>query len=146
MTRALDYNHTCDSGLLFFCRRFIWNFFRLENEHLNNCGKFRAVRDISIHPLNLAEVTAQDDIAEDEAGGGILHTIRRSSIVRRASVLWHSENNNIEVLAPNLVHDDRTNRTAATNMLEKTSGSTTNSGSITVVMPSLPCTIEDHNE
>ena len=21
-------------------RRFIWNFFRLENEHLNNCGKF----------------------------------------------------------------------------------------------------------
>ena len=22
-------------------RRFIWNFFRLENEHLNNCGEFR---------------------------------------------------------------------------------------------------------
>merc|ERR1712013_731320 len=22
------------------------NFFRLENEHINNCGKFRAVRDI----------------------------------------------------------------------------------------------------
>ena len=21
-------------------RRFIWNFFRLENEHLNNCGEF----------------------------------------------------------------------------------------------------------
>ena len=35
-----------------FCfRRFIWNFFRLENEHLNNCGEFRAVRDISINPL-----------------------------------------------------------------------------------------------
>nr|XP_054769588.1 xenotropic and polytropic retrovirus receptor 1 homolog [Lytechinus pictus] len=31
-------------------RRFIWNFFRLENEHLNNCGQFRAVRDISIKP------------------------------------------------------------------------------------------------
>jgi len=29
-------------------RRFIWNFFRLENEHLNNVGEFRAVRDISI--------------------------------------------------------------------------------------------------
>ncbi|XP_004520151.1 xenotropic and polytropic retrovirus receptor 1 homolog [Ceratitis capitata] len=29
-------------------RRFLWNFIRLENEHLNNCGKFRAVRDISI--------------------------------------------------------------------------------------------------
>src|SRR5436309_2550877 len=28
-------------------RRFVWNYFRLENEHLNNCGQFRAVRDIS---------------------------------------------------------------------------------------------------
>merc|ERR1711970_549480 len=32
-------------------RRFCWNFFRLENEHLNNCGEFRAVRDISIAPI-----------------------------------------------------------------------------------------------
>jgi hypothetical protein len=32
-------------------RRFFWNFFRLENEHLNNCGKFRAIRDISIAPI-----------------------------------------------------------------------------------------------
>lgn len=32
-------------------RRFVWNFFRLENEHLNNCGEFRAVRDISMAPL-----------------------------------------------------------------------------------------------
>lgn len=34
-----------------FRRRFVWNFFRLENEHLNNCGKFRAVRDICIAPI-----------------------------------------------------------------------------------------------
>ncbi|CAF4243707.1 unnamed protein product, partial [Adineta steineri] len=33
-------------------RRFIWNYFRLENEHLNNCGNFRAVRDISIAPIS----------------------------------------------------------------------------------------------
>eukprot|EP00794_Sanderia_malayensis_P015958 gene15958-17563_t len=32
-------------------RRFVWNFFRLENEHLNNCGHFRAVRDISVKPV-----------------------------------------------------------------------------------------------
>ena len=38
-------------GLLELFRRFVWNFFRLENEHLNNCGEFRAVRDISIAPL-----------------------------------------------------------------------------------------------
>ena len=27
-----------------FLRRGMWNFFRLENEHLNNCGEYRAVR------------------------------------------------------------------------------------------------------
>lgn len=32
-------------------RRFIWNFFRLENEHVNNIGGFRAVRDISVTPF-----------------------------------------------------------------------------------------------
>ena len=29
-------------------RRFVWNCIRLENEQLNNCGLFRAVRDIPI--------------------------------------------------------------------------------------------------
>ena len=29
--------------------------FRLENEHLNNCGKFRAVRDISVAPLDASD-------------------------------------------------------------------------------------------
>jgi hypothetical protein len=38
-------------GLVELIRRFSWNFFRLENEHLNNCGQFRAVRDISIAPI-----------------------------------------------------------------------------------------------
>lgn len=33
----------------------MWNFFRLENEHLNNCGKFRAVRDISVAPINSSD-------------------------------------------------------------------------------------------
>ncbi|KAB0796916.1 hypothetical protein PPYR_10977 [Photinus pyralis] len=36
-------------------RRFIWNYFRLENEHLNNCGKFRAVRDISVAPIDCSD-------------------------------------------------------------------------------------------
>lgn len=34
-------------------RRFVWNYYRLENEHLNNCGEFRAVRDISISGQNI---------------------------------------------------------------------------------------------
>lgn len=36
-------------------RRFIWNYFRLENEHLNNCGNFRAVRDISVAPMDSSD-------------------------------------------------------------------------------------------
>ncbi|XP_072748891.1 solute carrier family 53 member 1 isoform X2 [Anoplolepis gracilipes] len=40
-------------------RRFLWNYFRLENEHLYNVGKFRAVRDISIGPIRRDE---DDDI------------------------------------------------------------------------------------
>ena len=39
-------------GLVEVFRRFVWNYFRLENEHLNNCGAFRAVRDISVRPLS----------------------------------------------------------------------------------------------
>lgn len=42
---------------LVFSRRFVWNFFRLENEHLNNCGQFRAVRDISIAPIDSSDQT-----------------------------------------------------------------------------------------
>ncbi|CAF1079183.1 unnamed protein product [Rotaria sordida] len=38
-------------GLLELIRRFSWNFFRLEYEHLNNCGRYRVIRDISIKPI-----------------------------------------------------------------------------------------------
>ena len=34
--------------------------FCLENEHLNNCGQFRAVRDISIHPITVNEIEGVD--------------------------------------------------------------------------------------
>nr|XP_014087453.1 xenotropic and polytropic retrovirus receptor 1-like [Bactrocera oleae] len=33
-------------------RRYVWNYFRLENEHLFNAGKFRAVRDIFVTPID----------------------------------------------------------------------------------------------
>ncbi|GKD02259.1 phosphate transporter PHO1 homolog 1 [Tanacetum coccineum] len=38
-------------------RRGQWNFYRLENEHLNNAGKFRAVKTV---PLPFQEVDDQD--------------------------------------------------------------------------------------
>lgn len=41
-------------------RRFVWNYFRLENEHLNNCGNFRAVRDISVAPMDSSDQVLTD--------------------------------------------------------------------------------------
>ncbi|PKI40386.1 hypothetical protein CRG98_039232 [Punica granatum] len=38
-------------------RRGLWNFYRLENEHLNNAGKFRAVKMV---PLPFHEVNEED--------------------------------------------------------------------------------------
>lgn len=51
-----------------FFRRFVWNFFRLENEHLNNCGKFRAVRDISVAPIDSGDQTQILRMMDDENG------------------------------------------------------------------------------
>ena len=51
-----------------FLRRFVWNFFRLENEHLNNCGQFRAVRDISIAPLESNDLTQLLEMMDEEDG------------------------------------------------------------------------------
>ncbi|RUS73639.1 hypothetical protein EGW08_018594 [Elysia chlorotica] len=56
---------TCLSLLEVF-RRFVWNFFRLENEHLNNCGQFRAVRDISIGPIDSNYEQQLLDVMDDE--------------------------------------------------------------------------------
>ncbi|CAG2191037.1 PHO1 [Mytilus edulis] len=49
-------------------RRFVWNFFRLENEHLNNCGQFRAVRDISIAPIDSNDQNQLEEMMDDEEG------------------------------------------------------------------------------
>lgn len=51
-----------------FSRRFVWNFFRLENEHLNNCGKFRAVRDISVAPMDTSDQIQIIRMMDDEDG------------------------------------------------------------------------------
>lgn len=49
-------------------RRFVWNFFRLENEHLNNCGEFRAVRDISIAPIDSSDQALILRMMDDDEG------------------------------------------------------------------------------
>lgn len=64
LSRSLSYKPHCESTH----RRFVWNFFRLENEHLNNCGEFRAVRDISVAPLNADDQTLLEQMMDQEDG------------------------------------------------------------------------------
>ncbi|KAL1551058.1 phosphate transporter PHO1 10-like isoform X1 [Salvia divinorum] len=46
-------------------RRGLWNFFRLENEHLNNVGKFRAFKSVPL-PFNYEDEDDNDDNEKDE--------------------------------------------------------------------------------
>ena len=39
----------------------MWNFFRVENEHVNNVGQFRAVRDITLYPVDLSNQAEQEE-------------------------------------------------------------------------------------
>lgn len=47
-------------------RRFVWNFFRLENEHMNNVGMFRASRDIP----SIKDHLTSDEVAFGESEYG----------------------------------------------------------------------------
>ncbi|XP_016978124.1 xenotropic and polytropic retrovirus receptor 1 [Drosophila rhopaloa] len=46
-------------------RRFFWNFLRLENEHLYNCGQFRATRDIFVTRLDPQEERFLEDMMDE---------------------------------------------------------------------------------
>jgi len=74
----------------FLCdfRRFIWNFFRLENEHLNNCGQFRAVRDISVVPMETNDQAFLEQMMDDM--DGLVLTKRRGQQKRKTSVVLRS--------------------------------------------------------
>ncbi|KAI7869076.1 EXS family-domain-containing protein [Spinellus fusiger] len=47
-------------ALLEACRRIQWNLFRLENEHINNCGQFRAIKEIPL-PFVLSDTVHTTD-------------------------------------------------------------------------------------
>ncbi|XP_012261943.1 xenotropic and polytropic retrovirus receptor 1 [Athalia rosae] len=66
-------------------RRFIWNFFRLENEHLNNCGKFRAVRDISVAPIESSDQTHILRMMDEE--NGVINRGKRKGVGKKQSTV-----------------------------------------------------------
>jgi hypothetical protein len=76
----------------------VWNFFRLENEHLNNCGEFRAVRDISVMPMDpddhiLLETLMDDETGPPRASSGRLNS--RATQKRRSTIISNATNNTV---------------------------------------------------
>ena len=51
----------------------------MENEHVNNVGQFRAVRDISLYPVDLSNQADEEDNDDPTLD-------RRGSLERRASL------------------------------------------------------------
>lgn len=72
-------------------RRFVWNFFRLENEHLNNCGQFRAVRDISIAPLDASDLSQLIEMMDEDDGAFIHRSEKRRLIGNKGKKEKHIE-------------------------------------------------------
>lgn len=66
-------------------RRFVWNFFRLENEHLNNCGNFRAVRDISVIPVESSDQEKIIRMMDCEDGDGVVHRHKKGGKRQKSS-------------------------------------------------------------
>lgn len=65
-------------------RRFVWNYFRLENEHLNNCGRFRAVRDISVAPMDSSDQATILRMMDDEDGVRNRRRGKKGSLVQQS--------------------------------------------------------------
>ncbi|XP_039287272.1 xenotropic and polytropic retrovirus receptor 1 [Nilaparvata lugens] len=72
-------------------RRFVWNFFRLENEHLNNCGKFRAVRDISVAPMDSSDHALILRMMDEDDGVINRHKRKQHAAVKRNRLLTSGE-------------------------------------------------------
>nr|XP_016942402.1 xenotropic and polytropic retrovirus receptor 1 [Drosophila suzukii] len=62
------YNIKTISSILEITRRFIWNYVRLENEHLFNCGKFRATREIHLAALNPRQERMLESMMDETDG------------------------------------------------------------------------------
>lgn len=71
-------------------RRFVWNFFRLENEHLNNCGQFRAVRDISIAPIDSNDQNQLEEMMDEDDGVFTYRSEKRKLLSSKSSATLRS--------------------------------------------------------
>ncbi|XP_020800691.1 xenotropic and polytropic retrovirus receptor 1 isoform X1 [Drosophila serrata] len=63
-----SYNLRTITTIAEITRRFIWNYVRLENEHLYNCGRFRATRDIHLAQLNPRQERMLENMMDESDG------------------------------------------------------------------------------
>lgn len=70
-------------------RRFVWNCIRLENEQLNNCGLFRAVRDIPIEvvaPIDESQLDKVIMMMDSRDGPSVRSRLMKRRALRPDSV------------------------------------------------------------
>jgi hypothetical protein len=78
-------------------RRFMWNFFRVENEHMTNVGHFIASRDVPLpfsipYPTSDDQVEAQPVVAGRSLGSKAMGTMRRGMVRMTSSIrIKHAE-------------------------------------------------------
>lgn len=53
----------------------------MENEHLNNCGKFRAVRDISVAPIDSSDQIQILRMMDDD--DGVVHRGKKNKTSKK---------------------------------------------------------------
>uniref|UniRef100_W5KK34 Uncharacterized protein n=1 Tax=Astyanax mexicanus TaxID=7994 RepID=W5KK34_ASTMX len=70
-----------------FCRRSLWNLFRLENEQLKNCERCRAVRDFDF-PVNLPEQFLQEKLMDQDEMQNDHHKVRVQHFSLQRTVLF----------------------------------------------------------
>jgi hypothetical protein len=70
-------------GLSEVIRRGIWTLFRVENEHCNNVGRYRASRDVPL-PYDIEEESGQDQDMLYKTPEDIAHDVRASQNQKQA--------------------------------------------------------------
>jgi len=87
-------------------RRFIWNFFRVENEHMTNVGQFIAARDVPLpfsipDPTSQNEVEAQPQISRQTIATRTMGSMRRGMVRMTSSIrIKHAEDFGRKKLVP----------------------------------------------
>jgi hypothetical protein len=77
-------------------RRFQWNFFRLENEHIGNADQYRVTREMPLpYAVDHAELSDDGDDGDEDDSAGLKKrtfraSLRKSLMIGRMSYDWQA--------------------------------------------------------